>query len=376
MSDPEEIRGTALLLLRQMSGHEVRDCVDGFLQLINRSSDWLTEIAQTIFEEALSSNLASVMCADLVYTLARSLERDHVEIQFTKAFLNSIQDELDPQGDKETCADAQLKVKADRRCASAQFLGRLFNRGLLGNRVITLAFRALAGKRGSTPPENCIMGVCDLLHVVGRVCKVQPGSSLASHFDTALERLDALSRATDADGSSVYSLQALDRMKEIMDFQMVGWPSEPKLVVQVQQIIHNDAAHVRATLLSGKTCMLLSGSLGDLKRLEDIVALHMGVHPCRLSVTQCCGNRNDVEGFASLPLTDSSVVRFLPVMDHKGKIILDLLEDTMYTTKTAVYYRRSASYCDKDLNIPALQAGVIVSGSLQTDNWIKVSVAT
>eukprot|EP00928_Gymnodinium_smaydae_P048533 TRINITY_DN3245_c0_g1_i12.p1 TRINITY_DN3245_c0_g1~~TRINITY_DN3245_c0_g1_i12.p1 ORF type:complete len:377 (-),score=32.82 TRINITY_DN3245_c0_g1_i12:305-1435(-) len=376
MADLEDIRGSALLLLRHMSAHEVRRFVDEFLNLISRSSDWLTEIAQTIFEEAVSSNLASVMCADLVYTLARSLERDHVEIQFTKAFLNSIQDELDPQGNR----DAQLEVKADRRCASAQFLGRLFNRGLLGNMVITLAFKALLTRRSGRPPrENCIMGVCDLLHVVGHVCKVTPGSSLASRFDSALKRLNKLSRATRVDGSSVYSLQALDRMKEIMDFQMVGWPSEPKLVVQVQQIIHNDAAHVRATLLSGKTCMLLPGSLRDQKRLEDIresIALHMEVHPCRLSVTQCCGNRNDVEGFASLPLTDSSVVRFLPVMDHKGKIILDLLEDTMYTTKTAVYYRRSASYCDKDLNIPALQAGVIVSGSLQTDNWIKVSVAT
>eukprot|EP00928_Gymnodinium_smaydae_P098336 TRINITY_DN9121_c0_g1_i2.p1 TRINITY_DN9121_c0_g1~~TRINITY_DN9121_c0_g1_i2.p1 ORF type:complete len:108 (-),score=19.65 TRINITY_DN9121_c0_g1_i2:5-328(-) len=107
MADLEEIRDTALLLLRQMSGHEVRLCVDGFLKLISRSSDWSMEIAQTIFEEALSSNLASVMCADLVYTLARSLERDHVEVQFRRAFLNSIQDELDPEEDEGTCADYQ-----------------------------------------------------------------------------------------------------------------------------------------------------------------------------------------------------------------------------------------------------------------------------
>eukprot|EP00928_Gymnodinium_smaydae_P027706 TRINITY_DN21331_c0_g2_i2.p1 TRINITY_DN21331_c0_g2~~TRINITY_DN21331_c0_g2_i2.p1 ORF type:complete len:224 (+),score=15.01 TRINITY_DN21331_c0_g2_i2:345-1016(+) len=223
------------------------------------------------------------------------------------------------------------------------------------------------------------MGACDLLQVVEHVCTMHPGSSLSLSFDKALERLKELSRATDIDRSSVRSLQALDRIKEIMDFQMVGWSSEPKLVVQVQETLHNDAAHVRATLLSGETCVLVPGSLSDWKRLEDIresLALHMGVHTCRLSVTPYCGKNKKFESCASLSLTDASVFRFLPLMDSKGRIILEHLEDTTYRTKMLVYYRRSASYCDKDLAIAALQSDVLVSGSLETDNFIKVSVAT
>eukprot|EP00928_Gymnodinium_smaydae_P027705 TRINITY_DN21331_c0_g2_i1.p1 TRINITY_DN21331_c0_g2~~TRINITY_DN21331_c0_g2_i1.p1 ORF type:complete len:174 (+),score=6.41 TRINITY_DN21331_c0_g2_i1:29-523(+) len=164
-----------------------------------------------------------------------------------------------------------------------------------------------------------------------------------------------------------------------MDFQMVGWSSEPKLVVQVQEILHNGIAHVRATRLSGETCVLVPGSLSDEKRFQDIresIALHMGVHPCRLSVIQGCGNRKKFDSCVSLSSTDASVPRFLPLMDSKGRITLDHLVDTTYRTRTAIYYRRSASYCDKDLAIAALQSDVLVSGSLETDNFIKVSVAT
>lgn len=173
---------------------------------------------------------------------------------FTRMLLNVTQDTFEARCNEFKSVEARndsvmLAKVAHCLTALVAFIGHLFVRKLIAQRVLAQVVHELIGVRDKQPDKHLILCACELMQVIGRaIDETNQGTMLMTQFLARLSNLAAL-RNKDSQ-KATYPEEIRDAIRAVHEARFIQWPARggSQVLVQYHEVPLDTAKTLFTTL--------------------------------------------------------------------------------------------------------------------------------